>query len=300
MHSTVIGEAVPPSLQASGTASDDSRYSDDAASRLQEHTVVIKYGGAAMEQPHLRELFARDIASLRAAGTRPVIVHGGGPQISRLMKRSGKTPRFVAGMRVTDDETMALVESALRQVNEEIVRLIEHQRVPVAGFGGWEKSLIGARRRLHVLPTGEAVDLGRVGDVASVNVKPIRALQEQAIVPVLAPVGIGADALTYNINADLVAGEVAAVLGASLVIFLTDVPGILAPDGCRYRRLSRWGADSLVHERGIDGGMLPKVEAAVRALKGGAWQAHIIDGRIPHALIRSLRTRHGLGTEIIL
>jgi acetylglutamate kinase len=300
MHSTVIREVVPPGSEPSEMAREDSCYSDYSMGRLHGHTVVIKYGGAAMEEPHLRDLFARDIASLRAAGTRPVIVHGGGPQISRLMKRSGKTPRFVAGMRVTDDETMVLVESALRQINEEIVRLIEHQRVPVAGFGGWEKSLIGASRRLHVLPTGESLDLGRVGDVASVNARPIRELQERAIVPVLAPVGIGGDALTYNINADLVAGEVAAVLGASLVVFLTDVPGIVAPDGCRYRRLSRWGADSLVHDGAIDGDMLPKVEAAVRALKGGAGQAHIIDGRIPHAVIRSLRTRHGLGTEIVL
>ena len=287
MHSTVIREVVSPSSERSGTTPDGSRDSDYSTGSLQGHTVVIKYGGAAMEQPHLRELFARDIASLRVAGTKPVIVHGGGPQITRLMKRSGKTPRFVAGMRVTDDETMVLVESALRQVNEEIVRLIEHQRVPVAGFGGWEQSVIRASRHMHVLPTGEAVDLGRVGDVESVNPRPIRALQERAIVPVLAPLGIGVDALTYNINADLVAGEVAAVLGASHVIFLTDVPGILAPDGCRYRRLSRWGADSLVHEGEIDGGMLPKIEGAVRALKGGAGHAQIIDGRSPHALIRS-------------
>ena len=275
MHGTVIRGVVTPSSEARGTASDISCHGDYSMGRLQGQTVVIKYGGAAVEEPHLRDLFARDIASLRAAGARPVIVHGGGSQISRLMKRSGKTPRFVAGMRVTDDETMVLVESALRQVNEGIVRLIEHQRVPVTGFGGWEKSLIGASRRLHVLPSGEAVDLGRVGDVASVNAKPIRALQARAIVPVVAPIGIGVDALTYNINADIVAGEVAAVLAASLVIFLTDVPGILAADGRRYRRLTRWGADSLVQDGAIDGDMLPKVEAAVRSAKGrGGASAH--------------------------
>jgi acetylglutamate kinase len=253
-----------------------------------------------MVAPHLRDGFARDIASLRAAGVRPVIVHSGGPRISRLMERPDRTPRLVAGMRVTDDETMVLVETALRDVNAEIVRALTERRVAAVGFGGWETSVVRCSRRVHVLPSGQAVDLGRAGDVAEIDAKPIRALQQRGVVPVIAPIGIGADALTYRIDADLVAGEVAAALGANVVVFLTDVPGVMAPDGCRYRRLSRWGADTLVREAAVDGGMLPKIEGAVRALKGGAGSAHIIDGRLPHALPMSLRARHGLGTEIVL
>jgi acetylglutamate kinase len=273
---------------------------DQALAALRGQTVVMKYGGAAMDQPHLKDLFAHDVAFLRLARVNPVVVHGGGPLITRLMERSAKTVRFLDGMRVTDDETMALVETALRQVNQEIVELIERHGAQAGGFAGWEAGLVHACRRQHVLPNGEAVDLGRVGDIESVNPKPIRMLQERGIVPVIAPLGIGPDALTYNINADLVAGEVAAILGAALLIFLTDVPGISTRDGCRYRRLSRWGADSLVREREISGGMLPKVEGAVRALKGGAGRAQIIDARVPHAILRTLHARHAPGTEIVL
>jgi acetylglutamate kinase len=251
------------------TAAEASHDSDQTVAALKGQTVVIKYGGATLDQPHLKDLFARDVAFLRSSGVNPVVVHGGGPLITRLMEQSGKAVHFVDGMRVTDDETVALVETVLRQVNQEIVELIERQGVPAKGFGGWETSLVHACLRRHVLPNGEAVDLGRVGDVESVNSKPIRLLQERRVVPIIAPLGIGADALIYNINADLVAGEVAAILGAALLILLTDVPGISTRDGCRYRRLSRWGADSLVREGEISGGMLPKVEGAVRALKGG-------------------------------
>ncbi|HXJ79133.1 MAG TPA: acetylglutamate kinase [Candidatus Methylomirabilis sp.] len=286
-----------PTMQR--TAVEASRDADQAVATLKGQTVVIKYGGALMDQPTLKNLFARDVAFMRSAGVNPVVVHGGGPLITRLMERSGKAVRFVDGMRITDDETMPLVETALRQVNREIVDLIERQGASAGGFGGWESSLVRARRRRHVLPSGETVDLGRVGDVESVNPKPIRMLQERGIVPVIAALGIGADALTYDINADLVAGEMAAILGAAFLIFLTDVPGVSTRDGCRYRQLSRWGADSLVWDGEISGGMLPKVEGAVRALKGGAGRAQIIDGRVPHAILRTLHARHGVGTEIV-
>jgi acetylglutamate kinase len=282
------------------TAVEASREGDQAVAALSGKTVVIKYGGAAIDQPHLKDLFARDVAFLRSVGVNPVVVHGGAPLITRLMERSGKVAHFVDGMRVTDDETMVLVETALRQLNQEVVEAIERQGARAGGFGGWETSLVHACRRRHVLPNGETLDLGRVGDVESVNSKPIRVLQEQGIVPVIAPLGVGADALTYNISADLVAGEVAAILGAALLILLTDVPGISTRDGCRYRQLSRWGADSLVREGEISGGMLPKVEGAVRALKGGAGRAQIIDGRVPHAILRTLHARYGVGTEIVL
>jgi acetylglutamate kinase len=263
-------------------------------------TVVIKYGGAAMERSHLKDGFSRDIAALRSAGVNPVAVHGGGRQITRLMEKSGKTPRFVGGMRVTDDATMDLIEGALPQINRDIARLITRHGASAVGLSAWQDPLIHARRMVYLSPTGESVDLGRVGDVVAVNTNPIRALQERGIVPVIGPVGVGADHRTYNINADLVAGEVAAVLGAALVIYLTDVPGILdRAAGCRFRRLSRWAADSLVREGVINDRMLPKVEGAVRALKGGAAQAQIIDGRVPHALALTLRAPHGIGTEIV-
>jgi len=282
------------------TALEASCDGDQAVAALRGQTVVIKCGGATLDQPHLQDLFARDVAFLRSTGVNPVVVHGGGPQITRLMQQSGKAAHFVDGMRVTDDETMALVETALRQVNQEIVELIERQGAPARGFGGWETSFVQACPRRHLLPNGESVDLGRVGDVESVNPRPIRLLQERRIVPVIAPLGIGADGLTYNINADLVAGEVAAILGAAILILLTDVPGISTREHCHYRRLSRWGADSLVRDGEISGGMLPKIEGAVRALKGGAGRAHIIDGRVPHAILRTLHARHGVGTEIVL
>ena len=277
-----------------------SRNGDHAVAALRGRTVVIEYGGAAMSQPHLRDLFARDVAFLRSAGVNPVVVHNDGPLMTRLMDRSGRAVHMVDGMRLTEDEMMAIVETALRQVNREIVELIERQGVRAAGLGGWETCLVHARRRRPSAPNGEAADLGRVGDVDSVNPEPLRVLQKQGIVPVIAPLGIGADALTYHINADLVAGEVAAILGAALLIFLTDVPGVSTRDGCRYRQLSRWGADSLLKDGEISGGMLPKVEGAVRALKGGAGQAQIVDGRVPHATLRTLHLLHGLGTQIVL
>jgi acetylglutamate kinase len=273
---------------------------DHGVARFQGQTVVICYGGAAMDQPHLRDLFAHDVALLWSQGVNPVIVHGGGRKITRLMESSGKTAGLVTGMRVTDDEMMVFVETGLRLVNAEVVELFTRHRVRAAGFGGWEMSFIRASGHRPALPAREATELGRVGDVESVSPKPIRALQERRTIPVIASLGIGADSLTYTITADLVAGEVAAILGAAIVIYLADVPGVLAPDGCRYRRLSRWVADSLVREGALDGAMMPTVEGAVRALKGGAGQAYVIDGRVPHALLRSLRTRHVQGTEVVL
>ena len=263
-------------------------------------TVVVKCGGAAMENGRLLDGFLRDIAALWSAGIDLVVVHGGGPQISRLMEESGKTPRFVGGMRVTDDETMELVERALRRVNDEIAQIINRHGARAVGLSIWPGPLIHAYHRTHLLPTGESVDLGRVGDVAGVNTTPIRALLERGVVPVIGPIGVGADHRTYNIDADLVAGEVAAVMGAALVIYLTDVPGIVDRSGGRVRRLSRWDADCLVRDGAIDRGMRPKIEGAVRALKGGAAQALIVDGRIPHALRLTIRAPQHVGTEIVL
>jgi acetylglutamate kinase len=264
-------------------------------------SVVIKYGGAAMEQVDLKGAFALDVILLQLVGIHPVIVHGGGPQIGALMKRLGKEPRFVGGMRVTDEETIDIVEMVLvGKINKEIVGLINHHGGRAVGLSGKDGNLIRARRRLHRLPSGEDVDIGLVGAVEAVNPAPLRLLEENGFIPVIAPVGVGADAETYNINADLVAGEVAAALGAEKLIHLTDVQGILDGHDKLVSTLSREEAERLVQRGVIDGGMLPKVESALRALEGGTAKAHIVDGRLPHAILLELFTREGIGTEIVL
>jgi acetylglutamate kinase len=264
-------------------------------------TVVIKYGGAAMEQAELKRPFALDVILLRFVGINPVIVHGGGPQIGALMKRLGKEPTFVGGMRVTDEETMEIVEMVLvGKINKEIVGLINHHGGRAVGLAGQDADLLRARKRLHRRPDGEEVDLGLVGEVEAVNPEPIRLLEEHGFIPVIAPVGVGARGETYNINADLVAGEVAAALGAEKLIHLTDVEGIAGSDGRLISTLSRKDAERLMEGAVIDGGMLPKVESSLRALAGGTGKAHIIDGRVPHAILLELFTREGVGTEIVL
>ena len=264
-------------------------------------TVVIKYGGAAMEQADLKRSFALDVILLHVVGINPVIVHGGGPQIGALMKRLGKEPKFVGGMRVTDEETVEIVEMVLvGKINKEIVGLINHNGGKAVGLSGKDGSLIRARRRPHRLATGEEVDIGFVGEVEDVNAAPIRLLEDNGFIPVIAPVGVGAAGETYNINADLVAGDVAAALGAEKLIHLTDVQGILGDDGRLVSTLNRKEAERLMDEQVIEGGMLPKVESSVRALRGGTAKAHIIDGRVPHAILLELFTREGIGTEIVL
>jgi acetylglutamate kinase len=264
-------------------------------------TVVIKYGGAAMERADLKEPFALDVLLLRLVGVKPVIVHGGGPQIGLLMKRLGKEPRFVGGMRVTDEETVEIVEMVLvGKINKEIVGLINHHGGKAVGLSGKDAGLLRARKRMHRLPTGEEIDLGLVGEVEEVNTEPIRLLEDNGFIPVIAPVGVGRAGETYNINADLVAGEVAAALGAEKLIHLTDVQGILGQDGRLVSTLSRKEAERLMSAGVIDGGMLPKVESSLRALEGGTSKAHIVDGRVPHAILLELFTREGVGTEIVL
>jgi acetylglutamate kinase len=264
-------------------------------------TVVIKYGGAAMEETALKESFALDIILLRCVGIRPVIVHGGGPQIDAMMKRLGKERRFVGGMRVTDEETVEIVEMVLvGKINKEIVGLINLHGGRAVGLSGKDGELLRARRRLHRLPTGEEVDIGLVGEVDVVNAQPLRLLEEAGFVPVIAPVGVGTGGETYNINADLVAGDVAAALGAEKLIHLTDVQGIVGADGRFVSTLARADAERLVKAGTIAGGMLPKVESSLRALQGGTAKAHIIDGRIPHAILLEMFTNEGIGTEIVL
>jgi acetylglutamate kinase len=267
---------------------------------FQGKTLVIKYGGAAMEKADLKEQFARDVLLLRLIGIRPVIVHGGGPQIGALMKRLGKEPHFVGGMRVTDPETMEIVEMMLGgKINKEIVGLINMHGAHAVGLSGKDGNLLRARRRMHKMPDGSTVDLGLVGDVEAVNGDMIRLLVGAGHIPVIAPIGVGAQGETYNINADLVAGDVAAALRAEKLIHLTDVQGINGEDGKLISRLTKREAERLIKSNVIDGGMLPKVESSLKALEGGAAKAHIIDGRIPHAVLLEVFTHEGIGTEIV-
>ena len=264
-------------------------------------TFVIKYGGAAMEAQHLTEGFALDIILLKYVGMNPVIVHGGGPQIGAMMKRLGKEPRFVGGMRVTDEETMEIVEMVLvGRINQEIVGLINYHGGRAVGLSGKDGTLIRARRMVHRTADGETIDLGLVGEVEEINPEPIRLLEGNGFIPVIAPVGVGANGESYNINADLVGGEIAAALRAEKLIHLTDVEGIKGPGGDLISTLSQTDARRLVAARVIEGGMLPKVESALRALAGGSAKAHILDGRVPHAILLEIFTKEGIGTEIVL
>jgi len=268
---------------------------------FQGKTLVIKYGGAAMEQAALKPAFALDVILLRYVGINPVIVHGGGPQIGALMKRLGKEPEFVGGMRVTDAETVEIVEMVLvGKINTEIVGLINHHGGRAVGLSGKDGHLIMARRRPHRAPDGTEVDIGLVGEVEAVNPLAIRLLEENGFIPVIAPVGVGPDGETYNINADLVAGELAAALAAEKLIHLTDVQGIKGQDGRFLSTLTRKEADRLMTAGVIDGGMVPKVRSSLRALEGGTAKAHIIDGRVPHAILLEVFTKEGIGTEIVL
>ncbi|HZE35308.1 MAG TPA: acetylglutamate kinase, partial [Candidatus Eisenbacteria bacterium] len=259
------------------------------------------YGGAAMEQADLKEQFAKDVLLLKLVGMRPVIVHGGGPQIGALMKRLGKVPEFVGGMRVTDAETVEIVEMVLvGKINKEIVGLINLHGGRAVGLSGKDGSLLRARKRMHRQADGTMADIGLVGEVETVNPEPIRVLEEGGFIPVIAPVGVGAEGETYNINADLVAGDVAASLFAEKLIHLTDVHGIKGEDGRHISTLTKREAERLIKGNVIEGGMLPKVESAIRALSGGAQKAHIIDGRVPHAILLEVLTKEGIGTEIVL
>ena len=264
-------------------------------------SVVIKCTGAAMEEPNLRESLVLDVILLRFVGINPVVVHGGGVQITEAMTRLGKKPYFVRGFRVTDAETMAIVEMVLvGQVNKQIVGLINQHGGKAVGLSGKDGNLILARRRPARLPTGELIDIGLVGEVETINTDLLRLLKENGFIPVIAPIGVDREGVTYNINADLVAGDLAAALTAEKVIYLTDVQGILGADGQMLSTLSRADAEQLISQGVVEGGMLPKVESSLQALKGGVAKAHIIDGHVPHAILLELFTNEGIGTEIIL
>ena len=266
--------------------------------------LVVKYGGHAMEKEELKRSFAMDVVLMKYIGMNPVIVHGGGPQIGELMEKLGKVPRFVQGMRVTDAETMDIVEMVLGgKINKEIVGLINQHGGRAIGLSGKDGGLIKASR-LKVRQPGSGdesplVDIGLVGKVDVINSHVIQVLDSSGYIPIIAPVGVGDAGEPYNINADLVAGEVAAALKAEKLIVLTDVEGILDEQKTLISSLKRTDIPKLIEQGVISEGMLPKVEACLTALEGGVRKAHIIDGRQDHALLLEVFTNRGIGTEIV-
>ena len=267
-------------------------------------TFVVKYGGSAMLSPELRDSFAMDIVLLKYIGINPVVVHGGGPQIGDLLKRLNIPSRFVGGMRVTDRETMDVVEMVLvGKVNKEIVKLINSHGGNAVGLSGKDGNLITARkidsrRYLEEVKAPEIIDLGFVGDVESVNPEVLLNLIGSKFIPVIAPVGIGKDMNAYNINADIVAGAVAASLKAEKLIMLTDTEGIKR-DGELISTVNREDIPSLIEEGIIYGGMIPKLKACELALSSGVRKAHIIDGRVEHSILLEIFTKEGIGTQVL-
>lgn len=262
--------------------------------------IVIKYGGSAMTEDKLKRDFAEDIALLSFIGVKPIIVHGGGPQIGALLKKIGKESHFVKGLRVTDAETMEAVEMVLvAKVNKDVVSMINFFGGRAVGISGRDGDLIRAKKAKPARLADTDVDLGLVGDVARINAEVIDSLQENGFVPVVAPVGAGPDEKPFNINADTAAGALAAALGAEKFLLLTDVPGVLDADGELISSLSEDQADELISEGVASGGMIPKIRCCLNALRGGVPKAHIIDGRVPHALLLEILTDEGIGTEIV-
>ena len=272
--------------------------------RFQDKTVVIKYGGNAMVDEELKRGFARDVVMMKLVGMNPVVVHGGGPQIGKLLERIGKESTFVQGMRVTDSETMDVVEMVLGGlVNKEIVSLINQHGGKAVGLSGKDGGLIRARKlTLHSSDGGsmpsEIVDIGHVGEVESIDPELVALLDTRDFIPVVAPIGVGKDGQAYNINADIVAGKLAITLGAEKLILLTNTEGVLDDGGKLLTGLSARDVDKLVADGVIKGGMLPKVACALDAVKSGVRSAHIIDGRVPHALLLEIFTDLGVGTLI--
>ncbi|MCS7263102.1 MAG: acetylglutamate kinase [Aquificaceae bacterium] len=272
-------------------------------------TFVVKYGGSAMVEESLRESFARDVVLLRYVGIRVVVVHGGGPQISQTLERFGIKPRFVGGMRKTDQETMHVVEMVLSgDINKDIVALINThsgQKVYAVGLSGRDGQLIRAKKLdkdRYFTELGLEVpeeDIGFVGEVESINVELLQALMDKGYIPVIAPVGVGEKGEAYNINADVVASEVAKALGAEKLIFLTDTEGVKDAKGKLISSLKEETALELIRAGTVKGGMVPKLRSALRALKAGVQKVHIIDGRVPHSILLEVFTQEGIGTEIL-
>ena len=286
------------------SATDKARVIAEALPYIQrfwDKTVVIKYGGNAMTDPVLKAAFARDVVLLKLVGLNPVVVHGGGPQIEDLLKRVGKKGEFIQGMRVTDAETMELVEMVLGgQVNKEIVNLINQAGGKAVGLTGKDGRFIRAKKLMmaNKEKPGDVIDIGAVGEITQIDPSLIAFLDSGDFIPVIAPIGVGDNGETYNINADVVAGKLAQVLKAEKLVLLTNTPGVLDKDGNLLTGLTPKRVDELVAEGTLSGGMLPKINSALDAVNSGVKTAHIIDGRVEHALLLEIMTDQGVGTLI--
>ena len=269
--------------------------------RFHGKTIVVKYGGNAMTDDHLKHCFARDVVLLKLVGFNIVVVHGGGPQIESLLARVGKKGEFIQGMRVTDAETMDLVEMVLGgQVNKEIVNLINQHGGKAVGLTGKDGNFIRARKLMlenRDIP-GDLIDIGQVGDISQIDPSLIALLDTGAFIPVIAPIGVGKAGETYNINADVVAGKIAEVLKAEKLVLLTNTPGVLDKAGNLVSGITPKQIDEMVEDGTLSGGMLPKIGSALDAARNGVKGVHIIDGRVEHALLLEILTDHGVGTMI--
>jgi acetylglutamate kinase len=269
--------------------------------RFHGKTIVVKFGGNAMVDPSLQAGFARDVVLLKLVGMDPVVVHGGGPQIERLLKQLGIKSEFVQGMRVTDAATMDVVEMVLGgAVNKDIVTLINQAGGKAVGLTGQDGAFIRARKLMMPSPErpSELLDIGQVGEVASIDPRVIDSLEQGGFIPVVAPIGVGADGLSYNINADLVAGKLAEVLRAEKLVLMTNTPGVLDEQGRLLTGITPRQIDEMVAAGTLSGGMLPKISSALEAARSGVKSVHIIDGRVPHALLLEVLTDRGVGTLI--
>ena len=269
--------------------------------RFHGKTIVVKYGGNAMTDAHLKNCFARDVVLLKLVGFNIVVVHGGGPQIETLLQKIGKKGEFIQGMRVTDAETMYVVEMVLGgQVNKEIVNLINMFGGKAIGLTGKDGHFIKAKKLLleDNNNKGKFLDVGQVGDITDIDPSLIRNLKAGEFIPVIAPIGVGENGETYNINADVVAGKIAETLQAEKLVLLTNTPGVLDSSGQLLTGITPNQIDEMVADGTLSGGMLPKIESALNAAKNGVKAVHIIDGRVEHALLLELLTHHGVVTMI--
>ncbi len=267
-------------------------------------TVVIKYGGAAMAAADLKDAVMQDIALMKYVGMNPIVVHGGGPEVSAMSKQMGLESKFVDGLRVTDAATVAIAQMVLvGKTNREIVTHLVEQGIKAVGLSGQDGGLIRATKHLHLsAKTGEMVDLGFVGDVASIDVSVLETLTRAGFVPVIAPIGLGPGGQPYNINADTVAGAVASALNAEKLVLLTDVEGVRADKddpSSLLTRITVQEVESWMVQGKLEGGMIPKLECCLTALAGGVNRVHIIDGRVPHSLLLEIFTNRGVGTMVI-
>lgn len=269
--------------------------------RFFDKTIVIKYGGNAMTDEHLKQCFAQDVVLLKLVGMNPVVVHGGGPQINEMLDKLGKKGEFIQGMRVTDAETMDVVEMVLGgQVNKEIVNLINRHGGKAVGLTGQDCNFIHAHKLLmeDLNDPTKMIDVGQVGEISAIDPSIITFLDSGDFIPVVAPIGVGAEGETYNINADVVAGKLAEILGAEKLILLTNTPGVLDKNGELLTGLTPKQIDDLVADGTLSGGMLPKISSALDAARSGVKAVHIIDGRVEHALLLEVLTDEGVGTLI--